>query len=1197
MSLASDDKTFNTLKNRFIKQTRNRFFEKKTTVKVQQQALDNLPRTRSESRSTTSIIAAPSTPESTQRITDGMSRLHFEDLLRCLQGAPLKLFVSKSAARNTDLWWGDTFIQALAAQPSVRPLYPINAELFYSFDVTILNATLHQFIKDGHYSEDQLKELYSRKQGFSISIQGDRTINLPFTWQQVVEFSSSLMFFGPLVSRNRVYSDLFKNVTDLKAIRSIYLWFMFETAGDVDASHELSNAYLIAENKALTSMYAKLMNTTRVMSIEEIIPPDGNSILSTINSECRQAIRDATTSWCDPYQPFITSHQYDRWIDGVTRGFPQMWANFSHARGLTARKKDNSLYEGKRRMVLHQILCNFRQRNNHSLTWWTMIESLALMAWSVGRTAYDRLAYWGTHLSASSRDRLFASLFDQSQQQQLTDCLVDTAVLIFIIDNYQRGMHLKQQRGQHSSVFLSGTNKLAEKAFLYDNPEYNSRKPLDKLSFSGHDVIVSADGMPPYEDFDGFAPAKYLAEHKDVPSHSHVDFSGKRVAAYAKLLDLTDRVREIRRVFIENGTILHHFPSVMNKNNLETFIQDCRQSECVKLFTAARRFQKDAVLKWNPTAEEVTPTIVVGLDAMEEAASMETGAIVLSLLMKAGVMTVDGDGKFQLGDTTKFVMLFGDVKTVDNINLIQDTIRQSMQGKGFDEASHQLSVFDKALERVMDVPGDWHAGLSMLTSIVTLFFDVLLHPICKALKWKRFNRETNKCYFQSSRLVAVIHEVLLKVTYHRFISEKYEELKTEFEKLVLDADLAMGDDNFICYCANQFSLYVKEDLECSDEWRRLCALFLLLSTDFLSFVVAYRTGDAIKVELAYERFAPVWRVVGASRYLERVWRQQESLYTKFHYKELMIVRRNRSSRPYHGSTGKKAHAKDEKMELFNSDYSRFAMPRTQEKFVDESKKTLIVKKGKNTVVSFYSLRPLKSTKSPPKSASKKVDNPQLNFIYELLVKMGTMDLQEDRTITSDAVTKCAALCTTRLKLSSVDDRMTDKREYDSDKILSTMRQCILEREDVNDTNLSEEDKAAIAEEAQADDDEYNAEIEGTTTSAEKGGDTTSAEKEGDTTNGTESDVGKKAKEKRGFDTNCLTDVWKVGLALISKDNIQETRTQKSKRFVREKKLMDAIGKFIKNAESNNRQTRLDKEAELEDTPQWLAKCSEISRFS
>jgi hypothetical protein len=81
----------------------------------------------------------------------------------------------------------------------------------------------------------------------------------------------------------------------------------------------------------------------------------------------------------------------------------------------------------------------------------------------------------------------------------------------------------------------------------------------------------------------------------------------------------------------------------------------------------------------------------------DESASTETGAIVLDLLLKAGVIKVEEDGKYRSGDVDKFVLLFGDVKTVDNMDLIIETIRKSMNGGGYTELSNQLMmVFEKA---------------------------------------------------------------------------------------------------------------------------------------------------------------------------------------------------------------------------------------------------------------------------------------------------------------------------------------------------------------------------------------------------------------------------------------------------------------------------------------------------------------------
>ena len=60
--------------------------------------------------------------------------------------------------------------------------------------------------------------------------------------------------------------------------------------------YELTNAYLTAENKFLTMQYAKLSSTTKIMSVEEIVVPYEDSIITTINNECKTAIRDATVT-------------------------------------------------------------------------------------------------------------------------------------------------------------------------------------------------------------------------------------------------------------------------------------------------------------------------------------------------------------------------------------------------------------------------------------------------------------------------------------------------------------------------------------------------------------------------------------------------------------------------------------------------------------------------------------------------------------------------------------------------------------------------------------------------------------------------------------------------------------------------------------------------------------------------------------
>lgn len=127
-----------------------------------------------------------------------MSRLHFEDILRLKEGTKLKLFVEKQAAVDVGKWWDATFIDAIAAQPPPFQTHRINAKQYYCFDIAILNASHHHSILSGDVTYDSLQtELFNRREGFSITIDGTPSVTLPLQWCQMIEFLRELLFFGP----------------------------------------------------------------------------------------------------------------------------------------------------------------------------------------------------------------------------------------------------------------------------------------------------------------------------------------------------------------------------------------------------------------------------------------------------------------------------------------------------------------------------------------------------------------------------------------------------------------------------------------------------------------------------------------------------------------------------------------------------------------------------------------------------------------------------------------------------------------------------------------------------------------------------------------------------------------------------------------------------------------------------------------
>ena len=101
----------------------------------------------------------------------------------------------------------------------------------------------------------------------------------------------------------------------------------------------------------------------------------------------------------------------------------------------------------------------------------------------------------------------------------------------------------------------------------------------------------------------------------------------------------------------------------------------------------------------------------------------------------------------------------------------------------------QLDVFEKALSRVILVPGDWHTGLAKLISINKVFYDGFLDVFQGLLGWKNVGKDARKCYYQNCRLVMLVNHMLTDVMFSEYYSENAERLKSEF---TAKADLIHG---------------------------------------------------------------------------------------------------------------------------------------------------------------------------------------------------------------------------------------------------------------------------------------------------------------------------------------------------------------------------------------------------------------------
>ena len=283
----------------------------------------------------------------------------------------------------------------------------------------------------------------------------------------------------------------------------------------------------------------------------------------------------------------------------------------------------------------------------------------------------------------------------------------------------------------------------------------------------------------------------------------------------------------------------------------------------------------------------------------------------------------------------------------------------------------------------MIIPGDWHAGLAMLQSIYTLFWTGFLEPIKEGLGWKRISKDVRGCYYQACCLANFVLHELLRVLMFECCCDR-EEYTTE-----------SNADDFITDFTSDFQRFLLTAAKGNDEWRKVCALFVLMMIDFTNFVNAYRSGDAIMIEQGYIQFSMVWQMFGQTKYVERTWHQLETCYSDHPYSRLHELRMNRCVRRYKSSLGKRMMAQDEAVELWNRFFTEFPKVKTLLSWVLQGNYVGLAFRCRTFVDMFLS----SVTKDKPpvhKHGVEPVMIPEMQFIFQVLIKSSTHLVDDER---------------------------------------------------------------------------------------------------------------------------------------------------------------------------------------------------------
>lgn len=196
----------------------------------------------------------------------------------------------------------------------------------------------------------------------------------------------------------------------------------------------------------------------------------------------------------------------------------------------------------------------------------------------------------------------------------------------------------------------------------------------------------------------------------------------------------------------------------------------------------------------------------------------------------------------------------------------------------------------------------------MLQSIFKVHWNGLLGPLKDMLKWSRISKDVRGCYYQASKLVTLANRSFKALLIMEFLTEHADRVSAYAESDMLPA-------NAVCELVKLYETWLSRLLYCKDEHHQMIANFIIMSQDFIDFVDSFRRQDSIGIEDGYHCFAPVWKMLGQTKYLQSYIEQLVMNHNDFPFHRRMTQLINRTVRTYNASTGKSALAQDEFLEI------------------------------------------------------------------------------------------------------------------------------------------------------------------------------------------------------------------------------------------------------------------------------------------
>jgi hypothetical protein len=144
----------------------------------------------------------------------------------------------------------------------------------------------------------------------------------------------------------------------------------------------------------------------------------------------------------------------------------------------------------------------------------------------------------------------------------------------------------------------------------------------------------------------------------------------------------------------------------INSGNISMFNKYCSSKEANDFYLSVYKFQRQAILDWNATADSVTMSFNMGFVGVREDSAAGAGSVVLDILIKFGILKYNENKSWELEANANKRRLYNFRVRKSKENIAAFLLTLSHRPLMFEEMNMQSKIFLEMLSDIMFLPGD-----------------------------------------------------------------------------------------------------------------------------------------------------------------------------------------------------------------------------------------------------------------------------------------------------------------------------------------------------------------------------------------------------------------------------------------------------------------------------------------------------------